>query len=74
MKYFKSVKEDVYDWVTKNEPIMNELLTLKERRLKFPTLDDSCFEEVEVSKKNTYINFGVRFEKGTNHNGKRKEN
>lgn len=73
MKYFRVVKEK-YDYFNKNMTVMNELLTPRERNTKFRYLGDDCFEEVEVSKKNTYINFGVRFEIGTNHNGIRKEN
>ena len=71
MKYLRVVKGDVHDRRTSYTTVTNELLTAKERKEMFPTLSDDCFEEVEVSKKNTYINFGVRFEKGTNHNGKR---
>lgn len=73
MKYFRVIKEK-YDYFNKNMTVMNELLTPRERNTKFRYLADDCFEEVEVSKKNTYINFGVRFEVGTNHNGIRKEN
>lgn len=73
MKYHKVVKEK-YDYFSGHTTVMNELLTPKERNALFYHLGDDCFEEVEVSKKNTYINFGVRFEKGTNHNGIRKEN
>lgn len=74
MKYLRVIKGDVHDRRTSYTTVPNELLTAKERKETFPTLSDDCFEEVEVSKKNTYINFGVRFEKGTNHNGIRKEN
>ena len=73
MKYFRVIKEK-YDYFNKNTTVMNELLTPRERNTKFRYLKDDCFEEVEISKKNTYINFDVRFEKGTNHNGIRKEN
>lgn len=70
MLYYKVIKEK-YDYFNKNMTVMNELLTLRERNTKFRYLKDDCFEEVEISKKNTYINFGVRFEIGTNHNGRR---
>ena len=73
MKYYRVTKE-AYDYFNKNMTVKNELLTPRERNTKFRYLKDDCFEEVEVSKKNTYINFGVRFEKETNHNGDRKEN
>ena len=73
MKYYRVIKEK-YDDINKNMTVMNELLTPRERNTKFRYLKDDCFEEVEISKKNTYINFGVRFEIGTNHNGIRKEN
>lgn len=73
MKYYRATKE-AYDYFNKNMTVKNELLTPRERNTKFRYLKDNCFEEVEVSKKNTYINFGVRFEKGTDHNGDRKEN
>ena len=73
MIYYKVIKEK-HDHLTGHTTVMNELLTPRERNTKFRYLMNDCFEEVEISKKNTYINFGVRFEKGTNHNGKRKEN
>lgn len=72
MKYYRVIKEK-YDYLNKNMTVMNELLTPRERNTMFRYLGDDCFEEVEVSRKKTYISFGARFEKGTNHNGIRKE-
>lgn len=73
MKYYRVIKEK-YDYFNKNMTIMNELLTPRERNTMFRYLGDDCFEEVEVSRKKTYISFGARFEIGTDHNGIRKEN
>lgn len=72
MKYFRVVKEK-YDHSTGYTTTMNELVTPRERNIMFRNLGDDCFEEVEISKKNTYMNFGVRFEIGTGHYGKRKD-
>lgn len=71
MKYLRVTKGDVHDRRTSYTTIFNELLTPRERKEMFPTLSDDCFEEVEIDKKNTYTNFGVRFEIGTDHNGDR---
>lgn len=60
MKFYKAVKE-VQDRKTFYESVLGELLTERERRIKFPTLAEKCFEPVEVSKKATYWFFGCRF-------------
>lgn len=74
MKYYKVIKGDIYDRKTQYTTIPNELLTPKERKKMFPSLSNSCFEETEVNKKNTWYGFGGRFKVETNHNGIRKEN
>lgn len=62
MKFYKAIKGDVYDYLTGYATVKNELVTQRERDTKFRYLSDSVFEEVNVSKKRTFWNFGVRFE------------
>lgn len=62
MKYFRVVEGDVYDYSTGHTTIQNELLTERERLIRFPCLRDICFEIVEISKAKVYHSFGARFE------------
>lgn len=64
MKYYRVAVGDKHDYFTGYTTIKNELLTEKERNRKFRYLSDSIFDEVNVSKKNIYWNFGARFEIG----------
>lgn len=54
--------------------IPNEILTTSELnsiKSKCPRLNVSkTFKEIDIPRDNTYINFGVRFENGTDHNSK----
>ena len=59
---FYKAKKECCDYFTGNTLIENELLTARERNTKFRYIPDSYFDIVEVSKKGTYISFGVRFE------------
>lgn len=65
MLYYRA-KGDFYDYFCKYEVIRNELLTAKERNRKCRYLSDNCFEAVNISKKDIYFFFGVRFQIGTN--------
>lgn len=67
MKFYKAIK-DAYDYFNKEGIVPNELYTEKERNTKVRYISDSCFEIVEVSKKDTYWSFGRRFQCGTNVN------
>ena len=62
MKFYKVVRDNVYDYLTGYTTIKNELLTEKERARKFKAVSGSCFQPVEVSRKKTYWLFGARFE------------
>ena len=62
MLYYRVVKEK-YDHFTGNTAILGELVTPKERDTKFRYLTDDVFEKVEISRKKTFMNFGVRLEK-----------
>ena len=62
MKYYKVVIGDKHDYFTGHTTILNELLTEKERHIKFRYLQDNCFKIVEISRKKTHIFFGARFE------------
>ncbi len=62
MKFYKVIKGDVHDYFTGYTTVENELVTQRERDTKFRYLSDSVFEEVDVSKKKTFWNFGARFE------------
>ena len=53
---------DAYDYFSKYGVIENELLTVKERNKKCPYLMDIIFEPVNISKRNIFWSFGVRFE------------
>lgn len=59
---FYRVKKEVYDYKTGYTSIENELLTPREKAIKFKVLSDKCFEAVNVSKFKTYWFFGARFE------------
>lgn len=61
MKYYRATK-DAYDYFTGWGLVKGELVTPHERNTRFRCLTDSCFEAVEVSRKRTYHNFGVRWE------------
>lgn len=61
MKYYKARRE-AHDYFTGNTTVKNELLTERERNTLFRYLNDDIFQEVEISKKKTFMNFGVRFE------------
>lgn len=65
MLYYRA-KGDFYDYFNNYEVIRNELLTAKERNRKCRYLSDNCFEAVNISKKDIYFSFGVRFQIGTN--------
>lgn len=62
MKFYKVIRGDVRDHFSGYTTIENELLTEKERNRKFRYLHDSVFQEVEISRKKTFWNFGARFE------------
>lgn len=61
MKYYRA-KKDAYDYFSKLGIVENELLTEKERNRYVPYLQDCLFEEIEISRNDTFINFGVRFQ------------
>ena len=61
MKFYKVIK-DVHDYFTGYTTVKDELVTQRERDTKYRYLSDSVFEEVDVSKKKTFWNFGARFE------------
>lgn len=61
MKFYKALRE-AHDYFTGYTTVENELVTQRERDTKFRYLSDSVFEEVDVSKKKTFWNFGARFE------------
>ena len=61
MLFYKAKKER-YDYITGNTLIENELLTARERNTMFKSIPDNYFEIVEVSKEETYIFFGARFQ------------
>lgn len=62
MIYYKVIKDSVLDYHTQYETVMNELVTPRERKIKFPTLSDKVFQKVEIKKSRIYWLFGVRFE------------
>lgn len=72
MKFYRA-NRDAYDYLNKDGVVPNELLTEKERNSKVRYLSNLCFDEVEVSKKDTYWSFGRRFQCGYGVNGKVKE-
>ena len=61
MKFYRATT-DAYDHFNKYGVVKNELLTEKERNGKVRYLNDSIFEEVEISKRRTFWSFGCRFE------------
>lgn len=61
MKYYR-VRREAHDWFTGWTAVKNELVTKKEKDTRFRYLNDSIFEEVEISKKKIFFNFGCRFE------------
>lgn len=61
MKYYR-VRKESHDYFTGWTAIKNELITRKERETRFRYLMNDVFEEVEISRKKTYMSFGVRFE------------
>ncbi len=65
MVFYKVIKGDKHDYFTGYTTVKNELVTQRERDTKFRYLNDDCFQQVNVSKKNTYWFFGARFENGT---------
>lgn len=62
MKYYRAKKKEVHDYFTGWTTVKNELVTEKEKNIRFRYLADSIFEEVEISKKKIFFNFGCRFE------------
>ena len=60
MKYYK-VLEEKYDYFTGWTAIENSLVTEKERNTKYRYIADCFFKPVSVSRKQTYMSFGVRF-------------
>lgn len=61
MKYLRP-KRDAYDYFSQYGVVEGELLTARERNLRCPYLQDCVFEEVEISKNDTFVNFGCRFQ------------
>ena len=61
MKFYKAIRE-AHDYFTGYTTVKDELVTQRERDTKYRYLSDSVFEEVDVSKKKTFWNFGARFE------------
>lgn len=59
MIYYRA-KTESHDYFTGNTTIPSELLTQRERDTKFRYLHDCLFDKVEISKRDTYISFGVR--------------
>lgn len=62
MTYYKVNTGDKHDYKTKYTTIKDELITPKEKRIKFPNISDKYFDIVNISKKNIYFFFGARFE------------
>lgn len=62
MLYYQALK-DGYDYFNKNAVIKGELLTAKERNSKVRYLPDFYFQQVEISRQQTFTMFGVRFPK-----------
>ena len=60
MKYYR-VNREVHDRLTFCDSIIGELLTVKERKLLYPTISDECFDTVSVKKTETHTFFGARF-------------
>lgn len=60
MKYYRA-KEEAYDYFNRNGVVKGELLTPHERDTKVRYISDEKFEKVEISQRDTYKNFGVRF-------------
>lgn len=60
MKYYRA-KDEYYDYFSDYCTIKNQLLTEKERNTRCRYLQDSCFDIVNISSRNTYMSFGVRF-------------
>ena len=59
MTYYRS-KGEYHDYFTGNTAIPGELITKRERNTKYRYLCDNCFELVNVSRKDVYMQFGVR--------------
>ena len=64
MKYLKAIKEQ-YDRFTGYTTVYGELVTPRERSIKFRHLPDECFIPVEVKRNNIVFMFGCRYEHGT---------
>lgn len=62
MVYYKVITGDKHDYKTGYTTIKNELVTPRERKMKFSNLPDKYFNIVNVSQKNIYFFFGARFE------------
>ena len=60
MKYYRA-KREAYDYFNRCGVVENELLTEKERNTKVRYISDDVFETMEISRKKTFYNFGVRF-------------
>ena len=61
MKYFRA-KKDAYDYFSKRGVVEGELLTQRERNRLVPYLHDCLFDVVNISRNDTFINSGVRFQ------------
>lgn len=61
MKYLRA-KKDAYDYFSKYGVVEGELLTAKERNNRCPYLQDCVFDEVEINRNDTFVNFGCRFQ------------
>ena len=61
MKYYRVVRDGVWDANKHYATICGELLTPSERKKKFPHLADDAFERVEIKKTQTFTSFGARF-------------
>ena len=61
MKYFRA-KKNAYDYFSDRGVVEGELLTQRERNRYVPYLHDCLFDEVEISKNDTFVSFGARFQ------------
>lgn len=59
---FYRANREAHDYFTGWTTVENELVTQRERDIKFRYLKDDIFTPVEVSKKKTFWSFGARFE------------
>lgn len=59
MIYYQVVK-DGYDYFNGNSAVQGELFTPKERNTLVRYISDEHFKEIEISRKKTFFNFGMR--------------